>query len=221
MPSAGGGSSSIVFWICLFVGCTAIPMTLDLLRVFLPRRLLSGRLVEAWQRPLLLAMVACLCAWAYAAFFDVVRYSYAPFSAPWSAYLILITFLWLNTVWNYTLCASVDPGYAADATVTAAASGGSSDGGGSSGGVADGDAESFPSHNHDGCSSGGGSTHCHAHATRRSGGAGAFPDGTQLCRICDKRVLHFDHRARSSSASESRPLALASLTAPASSSDHF
>ena len=59
-------ASTLVFFICLFVGCTTLPMTIDLLRVFLPRRLLTGRLVEAWQRPLLLAMVVCLCVWALA-----------------------------------------------------------------------------------------------------------------------------------------------------------
>ena len=54
------GGSSFVFWICLFVGCTALPMSIDLLRVFLPRKFLSGRLVEAWQRPLRLKVrVGC------------------------------------------------------------------------------------------------------------------------------------------------------------------
>ena len=42
-------ASTLVFFICLFVGCTTLPMTIDLLRVFLPRKLLTGRLVEAWH----------------------------------------------------------------------------------------------------------------------------------------------------------------------------
>ena len=32
-------ASTLVFFICLFVGCTTLPMTIDLLRVFLPRAL--------------------------------------------------------------------------------------------------------------------------------------------------------------------------------------
>ena len=28
--------ADLVFWICLFVGCTAVPMTVDLLRTFFP-----------------------------------------------------------------------------------------------------------------------------------------------------------------------------------------
>ena len=42
-------ASTLVFFICLFVGCTTLPMTIDLLRVFLPRKLPTGRLVEAWH----------------------------------------------------------------------------------------------------------------------------------------------------------------------------
>ena len=111
------GGSSFVFWICLFVSCTALPMSIDLLRVFLPRKFLSGRLVEAWQRPLLLAMVVCLCVWAYAAFFPIVQYSHDPGSTAWLGWLALITILWINSVWNYAACAVVDPGYAPDAAV--------------------------------------------------------------------------------------------------------
>ena len=70
-------ASTLVFFICLFVGCTTLPMTIDLLRVFLPRKLLTGRLVEAWQRPLLLAMVVCLCVWALVSFFEVVKEHHA------------------------------------------------------------------------------------------------------------------------------------------------
>ena len=110
-------ASTLVFFICLFVGCTTLPMTIDLLRVFLPRRLLTGRLVEAWQRPLLLAMVVCLCVWALVSFFEVVKYSHEPGDSAWCAWFAIILLLWVNSVWNYGCCAIVDPGYASDAAV--------------------------------------------------------------------------------------------------------
>ena len=140
--------SSFVFWICLFVMLTALPMTIDMLRVFLPRSWLSsGRLVAAWQRPVLLAMVACLCCWAYAAFWPVVHYSHVPFSSQWLVHTFVITLLWINTVWNYASCAALDPGYEKANSAAAAEE-------------------------------------------------QALPQQMQAwsrCKICDQRVLHFDH----------------------------
>ena len=176
-PPADG--SGFVFWICLFVGCTAIPMTIDLLRVFLPRRFLSGRLVERWQRPLLLAMVASLCVWAYMAFFPVAAYSHAPFSLAWFGSLSLITFLWVNTVWNYGACASVDPGYASASTRATS---------GEDGRAGSGDWATWPSHKLSHEQSGAASA-----GDMRPVGYGAPSEGPPLCRICGRRVHSFDH----------------------------
>jgi hypothetical protein len=145
-------------------------MALDLLRIFLPRKLTSGRLVEQWQRPMLLAMVACLCVWAYSAFFPIVRYTCDPYSSSWLFNFAAISLLWFNTVWNYCLCAAVDPGYvAASATISTSAAG-----------CVDQSATSAVAVN----------AACAPASARESA---PFHDGTQLCRICDKRVLHFDH----------------------------
>ena len=105
--------ADLVFWICLFVGCTAVPMTVDLLRTFFPASTgRSGRLVAQWQRPVLLVMVACLCVWAYLAFwFSILPYTTTPFTGPWWVHVTLVTMLWVNTVWNYCCCAATDPGY--------------------------------------------------------------------------------------------------------------
>ena len=104
--------SSLVFWICLFVGCTAVPMTIDLLRIFFPASLSgSGRLVASWQRPVLLAMVACLCVWAYYAFWSsVLPYSHDPWTGTGPAHVLCCTWLWVMSVWNYAVCAAADPG---------------------------------------------------------------------------------------------------------------
>ena len=166
------GGSSFVFWICLFVGCTALPMSIDLLRVFLPRKFLSGRLVEAWQRPLLLAMVVCLCVWAYAAFFPIVQYSHDPGSTAWLGWLALITILWINSVWNYAACAVVDPGYAPDAAVASTAPPPAAPGGGTAGWLEAATA----------------SARADAHDA-----APARTDGAYMCRICERRVRDFDH----------------------------
>jgi hypothetical protein len=162
-------SSAFVFWICVFVGATTLPMSIDLLRVFLPRRLRSGRLVEEWQRPLLVAMVVALCVWAYAAFFPIVAYSHAPGSPGWCAWLLVITLLWINSVWNYGSCAIVDPGYAQPSAVATSAPA-----------SAEAPASAWPEHGV-----------CpravpEAAPTRAS-------DGTSLCRICERRVHAFDH----------------------------
>ena len=174
-PPPQSSSTSIVFWICLFVGCTAVPMALDLLRIFLPRRMASGRLVEQWQRPLLLAMVACLCVWAYSAFFPIVRYTCEPYSSSWLFHLAAISLLWFNTVWNYCLCAAVDPGYVAAAAMT------------STSGTCVHDQATTPPEATEAASVTASGAQAGANA------ASPFPDGTQLCRVCDKRVLHFDH----------------------------
>ena len=170
-------SSSFVFWICLFVGCTTLPMTIDLLRVFLPRRLRTGRLVEAWQRPVLLAMVVCLCVWAYAAFFPIAAYSHPPGSAAWLGWLGIITLLWINSVYNYAACAILDPGYAHEGAVAAD-------------GVA-----AWPEHVGGGASAA--STQMPPPAATDNNSActlaPARTDGTSLCKICMRRVHTFDH----------------------------
>ncbi|KAL1500577.1 hypothetical protein AB1Y20_013232 [Prymnesium parvum] len=101
----------VVFWVVLCVGGTAVPMALDLLRSFLPRKYQMGRLVAGWQKPLLLSMVALLCVSGYYLFWaSVLPYSHPPLSAAGIAHGVLATLLWVNTVWNYALCAAVDPG---------------------------------------------------------------------------------------------------------------
>ena len=104
----------LVYWMCLFVGCTALPMTIDLARLFCPASVLNrcGRLLAAWQRPVLLAMVTCLCVWAYYAFWaSVLPYSTESFSPAWYVHIVGISALWINSVWNYAMCAAVDPGF--------------------------------------------------------------------------------------------------------------
>ena len=101
----------VVFWVILCVGGTAVPMTLDLVRSFLPREYRIGRLVAGWQKPVLLSMVGLLCWSGYYLFWaSVLPYSHSPRSAAGIAHGLLATLLWVNTVWNYTLCAAVDPG---------------------------------------------------------------------------------------------------------------
>ena len=115
-------ASSLVFWICLFVGCTAVPMTVDMLRIFLPATASrSGRLVAAWQRPVLLAMVVCLCFWAYYAFWSsVLPYRHETVLHPAGlSHVALCTWLWVMSVWNYAACASVDPGVVTPAAAAA------------------------------------------------------------------------------------------------------
>lgn len=165
--------SSFTLWICVFVGCTAVPMSIDLLRVFLPRRLQSGRLVEAWQRPLLLAMVTCLCVWAYMAFFPIAAYSHVPGSLAYLVWLAIITLLWINTVFHYAACAIVDPGYQQDGAVALAMNSSTKE---------------WPAH-------AAVSSDAAAYDAPRSTAlphdatcAPARPDGTSLCKICARRV---------------------------------
>lgn len=121
-------------------------------------------------------MVACLCVWAYTAFFPIVRYSHEPYSTAWLWHLLAISALWINTVWNYCLCAAVDPGYvAAAATVSTPIA-----------------SEPMPTASIDG----GGTTSIASRTATKlppTSASSSFPDGTQLCRICNQRVLHFDH----------------------------
>ena len=109
-------SMDMFFWLVLCVMGTAIPMTLDLVRTFLPANMRSGRLIAAWHRPVLLAMFSVLCVWAYYLFWvSVLPYLQPrPFSSWWCAHAVLISLLWVNTVWNYVLCAAVDPGFVAE-----------------------------------------------------------------------------------------------------------
>ena len=199
-------AADITFWIFLFVGCTAVPMTMDMLRVFLPPSLFrSGRMVAAWHRPVLLAMVACLCFWAYWAFWvSVLPYARVAFTPAWTAHAVLVSLLWINTVWNYALCAATDPGFlpraetngeAATAGAAGAAALAESGGCGSrrghdhthGGGTASvnegGDRGSDASH---ACVASQPASNGH---DRGSGNHGS----THLCRTCDRRVLHLDH----------------------------
>ena len=121
-------SPDIVFWICVFVGCTVLPMLVDLVRIFFPSyagrgggpRPCFGGLIAAhclvaawhWQRPLLLAIIVALCMWAYYVFWvSVLPYSTEAFTPAWYVHVVGISTLWINSVWNYALCASIDPGF--------------------------------------------------------------------------------------------------------------
>ena len=70
----------------------------------------SGRLVAAWQRPVLLAMVVCLCFWAYYAFWSsVLPYRHETVLHPAGlSHVALCTWLWVMSVWNYAACTSVE-----------------------------------------------------------------------------------------------------------------
>ena len=63
-PARRGAHMDIFYLIVLLVFGTALPLTLDLARTFLPPSLRTGRLVASWHRPVLIAMVCCLCVWA-------------------------------------------------------------------------------------------------------------------------------------------------------------
>jgi len=108
----------LVFWMCLFVGCTALPMVVDLARLYFPASMgRGGRLVIAWhwERPVMLSMVVCLCMWAYYAFWEsVLPYSTTAFTPAWYVHVVGISALWINSVWNYAICAAVDPGFVND-----------------------------------------------------------------------------------------------------------
>jgi hypothetical protein len=108
----------LVFWMCLFVGCTALPMVVDLARLYFPASMgRGGRLVMAWhwERPVMLSMVVCLCMWAYYAFWEsVLPYSTTAFTPAWYVHVVGISALWINSVWNYAICAAVDPGFVND-----------------------------------------------------------------------------------------------------------
>lgn len=100
-----------VGWVVILVVCTAVPIVLDLARSFLPHSMRLGRLVQAWQRPVLIAMVCGLCVFGYAAFWSsILPYSVARDSIEGKIHIAFATVIWLNTVVNYALCAAVDPG---------------------------------------------------------------------------------------------------------------
>ena len=166
-----------MFWVIICVGGTAIPVTLDLARSFLPRDYQLGRLVASWQKPLLLSMVMLLCASGYYLFWaSVLPYSYRPLSIQGVAHGILASILWLNTVWNYVACVVVDPGGYAVASWP----------------------EPRPSF---ACVMGASVMHPSGHFQApavRSIEAGTkegytWPAGSRYCAICESRVLHFDH----------------------------
>ena len=72
----------VVFWVILCVGGTTVPLTLDLVRSFLPRAYRTGRLVAGWQKPVLLSMVGLLCLAGYYLFWvSVLAYSH-PLRSP-------------------------------------------------------------------------------------------------------------------------------------------
>lgn len=102
---------SLVFGATL---CTALPLGYDMLRTFLPPELRAGRLVAVWHRQALISLVWALCVVAYFLFWrSVLPYSHPPASPAGVAHVLLATWLWLNTVWNFGMCAAVDPGDAA------------------------------------------------------------------------------------------------------------
>ena len=121
-------SSDIVFWICVFVGLTVLPMMVDLVRIFFPSyagrgggpRPCFGGLIAAhclvaawhWQRPLLVAIIVFLCVWAYYVFWvSILPYSTEAFTTAWCMHIVGISALWINSVWNYVVCATIDPGF--------------------------------------------------------------------------------------------------------------
>ena len=101
----------LVTVIILAVGGTAFPLFLDMLRTFVPERLRYGRLVAAWHRQVLICLVCGLCGAAYLLFWQsILPYSHAPASLAGVLHGLVATWLWLMTLYNFTLCCAVDAG---------------------------------------------------------------------------------------------------------------
>ena len=101
----------LVTIIILATGGATVPLLFDMLRTFLPQQLRCGRLVAAWHRQILLSLVVGLCCVAYHVFWEsVLPYSHAHASAAGMLHVLLVTWLWVNTVWNFAMCCAVDPG---------------------------------------------------------------------------------------------------------------
>ena len=103
----------LVTVIILAVGGTTVPLLFDMLRTFLPQRWRCGRAVAAWHRQTLLSLVVGLCGVAYHVFWQsVLPYSHPHASPVGAAHVLVATWLWVMTVWNFALCCAVDPGTA-------------------------------------------------------------------------------------------------------------
>ena len=157
---------SLVFGATL---CTAVPLGYDMLRTFLPPELRAGRLVAVWHRQALISLVSALCVVAYYVFWQsVLPYSHPPASPAGVAHVLLATWLWVNTVWNFGMCAAVDPG---DAAALAQ--------------------QQQQQQRRDEFEPEAGT----APIGRGVGGAGGgrWPAGSYHCNVCKARVLSFDH----------------------------
>ena len=156
---------SLVFGATL---CTALPLGYDMLRTFLPPEMRAGRLVAVWHRQALISLVSALCVVAYHLFWrSVLPYSHPPASPAGVAHVLLATWLWINTVYNFAMCAAVDPG---DATALAQQQ-------------QQQQREEFePEAGTAPIGRGGGGV-----------GGGRWPVGSHHCNVCQARVLSFDH----------------------------
>ena len=80
-------------------------------RTFLPARYRFGRLVSAWHRPALLTLVLFLCGVGYYLFWATfLPYRRARAEGGGALHATLATYLWINVVWNYAMCAAVVAG---------------------------------------------------------------------------------------------------------------
>ena len=102
---------NVVFWLIFAAACTSIPLAFDMARTFLPARYRFGRLVSAWHRPALLTLVLFLCGVGYYLFWATfLPYRRARASLGGALHATLATYLWINVVWNYAMCAAVVAG---------------------------------------------------------------------------------------------------------------
>jgi len=103
---------SLTHWVILAVGCTLLPLAIDILQTFVPQRMRIGRFVGKSHRVILLVLVVSLCLIAYYFFWS----SFLPYSTQGQLQAAVfhtgvITWLWINGCWAYILCllVSVNP----------------------------------------------------------------------------------------------------------------
>mmetsp|Transcript_834 Transcript_834/g.1920 ORF Transcript_834/g.1920 Transcript_834/m.1920 type:complete len:363 (-) Transcript_834:60-1148(-) len=111
----------LVSWVIVGVGLTAVPLTIDMVQVALPRSYRMGRLVGASQKPVLLLLVMALCAVAYFLLWDA-SLPYMVNALPSSqrrllralsrrpvmiVHAVAVSYLWINTCWAYLLCTTM------------------------------------------------------------------------------------------------------------------
>ena len=109
---ARDGAFGDVRLVTVIVVLITVPLTLDIVRSFLPPRLRSARLVGKWYRPVLLLVIVCICVWAYYLFWvSILLYSHTLLSLYGITHACFVSLLWFNTVSHYSLCAALDPGF--------------------------------------------------------------------------------------------------------------